>query len=163
MLVMRIIGRRFQLSVRIVPFERVSPIADASFAVAQISGEQAVGDDRSALRGNAFVVVGKSAEAGAMFEPRVGDDVHDVRAVFQFAQLFGGQETHAGEIRFLPEHAVEFDGMADRFVNLQAKLRAAQNNGAESLPDIAARECSSTASSAVRCALPTRSSDSISS
>ena len=35
----------------------------------------------------------------------VGDDVDDVRAVFEFAELFDGEKTHAGEIRFLAEDA----------------------------------------------------------
>src|SRR5580704_17795113 len=51
-------------------------------AVAEVSGEEAVGDDGGALRGYAFVVVGEGAEAGTVFEARVGDNVHDVRAVF---------------------------------------------------------------------------------
>ena len=50
-------------------------------AIAEVAGEEAVGDDGRALRGDAFVVVGESAEAGAVFEARVGDNVDDVRAV----------------------------------------------------------------------------------
>ena len=65
-----------------VPPERVSPMAEASFAIAEVAGEEAVGDDRRALRGDAFVVVGEGAEAGAVFEAGIGDDVDDVRAVF---------------------------------------------------------------------------------
>ncbi len=65
-----------------------------------------------------------------MFEPRVGDHVDDFRAVFQLAQLFDGEKAHAREIRFHAEHAVELDGMADGFVDLQAELRAVENNRA---------------------------------
>ena len=100
------------------------------FAVAQIAGEEAVGDDRRALRGNAFVVVGERAEAGAVLEARVGNHVDDVRAVFQLAQFFDGEKTHAREICFHAENAIELDGMADGFVNLQAELRAIENDGA---------------------------------
>ena len=60
-------------------------MADGRFAIAQIAGEQPVGDDRRALRGNAFVVVGEGAEAGAVLEARVGNHVDDVRAVLQLA------------------------------------------------------------------------------
>ena len=137
-------------------------MADAGFAVAEIAGEETVGDDRRALRGDAFVVVGEGAEAGAVLEARVGDHVDDVGAVFQFAQLFDGEKAHAREIRFHAEDAVEFDGMADGFVNLQAELRAVENDGARPSGHCAA-ECSATDSSAMRGALPTRSSDSTSS
>src|SRR5262249_13525408 len=51
-------------------------------------------------------------------------------AILQFAKLVHGEETHARKISFLPENAVEFDGMADRFVNLKAELRAAQDDRA---------------------------------
>ena len=70
------------------------------FAIAQVAGEKAVRDDRRALRRNAFVVVSERAEAGTVFEARVGHHVDDVRAVFQFAQLVHSQKTHAREIRF---------------------------------------------------------------
>ena len=59
-----------------------------------------------------------------MFKARIGDHVDDFRAVLQLAQLFHCEETHAGEIRFHAEDAIELDGMADGFVNLQAELRA---------------------------------------
>ena len=97
------------------------------FAIRQVAGEQAVGNDRRALRGNAFIVVAKRAESRPVLEARVGHDVHDVRTVAQLAQFFEREETHAREIRFHAEDAVEFDGMADGFVNLQAELRAVEN------------------------------------
>ena len=68
-----------------------------------------------------------------MFEPRVGDHVHDLGAVLQLAQLLGSEKTHPREIRFHSEDTVELDGMPDRFVNLQAKLRAAEDDRALSL------------------------------
>ena len=124
---MRMIGRRFQLSVRIVPEERLSPIKMRGLAIRKVAAEFAVLDDVGALRGHAFVVVGEAAEAGAVLEPRVGDDVDDVRAVAKIVQLIEGEKTRAGEIRFLAENAIEFDRMADGFVNLQAELAAAEN------------------------------------
>ena len=45
-------------------------------------------------------------------------------------QLVERQKTGAGKIRFLAQDAIEFDGMADGFVNLQAQLAAAQNQRA---------------------------------
>ncbi len=96
----------------------------------EIAGEKPVGDDRRALRGDAFVVVAEGAEAGAVLEARVGDDVDDIRAVSQLAQLFGREETHAREIRFHAQDAVELDGMADGFVDLQAELRAIEDDRA---------------------------------
>ena len=85
------------------------------------------------LRGHAFVVVAEGAEAGAVLEARVGDDVDDVRGVAQLAQLFEREEAHAGEIGFHAQHAIEFDGMADGFVNLQAELRAFEDDVALAL------------------------------
>ncbi len=65
-----------------------------------------------------------------MLEPRVGDDVDDVGAVAELAELVQSEEAHAGEVGFHAEHAVELDGMADRFVNLQAELGAFEDDGA---------------------------------
>ena len=48
----------------------------------------------------------------------------------QLAQFFEREKTHAREIRFHAQHAIELDGMADGFVNLQAELRAIENNRA---------------------------------
>ncbi len=87
-----------------------------------------------------------------MLEARVGDDVDDVRAVAKIVELIEGEEAHAGEIRFLAEDAIEFDRMADGFVNLQAELAAAEDD----VPVVSgqcAAEWSATASSAMRGAL----------
>ena len=123
-------GRRFQLSVAHGAVRAILADGGGRFAIAQVAGEKAVRDDGRALRGNAFVVVGERAEAGAVREPGVGDHVDDVGAVLQLSQLIHGEKTHAREIRFHAEDAVELDGMADGFVNLQPELRAAQNNRA---------------------------------
>ena len=50
------------------------------FAAGEIAAELAVLDDVDALRGDAFVIVGKSAEAGAMRDAGVGDDVDNWRS-----------------------------------------------------------------------------------
>ncbi len=107
------------------------------FAIRKIAAKFAVFDDVRALRGNAFVIVCKRAKALAVVEPRVGDDVHDARGVFEVVQLVERKKTCAGEIRFLAKDAIEFDGMADRFMNLQAELAVpgtAQRNAARRIP-----------------------------
>ncbi len=93
----------------------------------KIAAELAVFDDVGALRGDAFVVVGKSAKAGAVFEAGVGDNVDDIGAVAELVELIERQKTCAGEIGFLAENAIEFDRMADGFVNLQAELASAKD------------------------------------
>src|SRR4029077_8954725 len=103
------------------------------FAVAEVAGEKAALNDGSALRGDAFVVVAEGAEAGAVLDAGVSDDVDDLRGIAQGAELVQGEKAHAGEIRFHAEDAVELDGMADGFVNLQAELAAFKNDGARAL------------------------------
>src|SRR5207248_4429 len=88
-------------------------------------------DDVGALRGNPFVVVSKSAQALAVIKPRVSDDVHDGRGVLKFVQLIESQKARAGEIGFLAEDTVQLDGVANRFVNLQAELAGTQDKRAD--------------------------------
>ena len=47
------------------------------FAAGEIAAEFTVLDDVDALRRDAFVVVGESAEAGTVRGAGVGDDIHD--------------------------------------------------------------------------------------
>ena len=56
----------------------------------QVPGEQALGDDGSALRGNAFIIVGERAEARAVLLAGIGDNVHQVAAVAQLAAACRG-------------------------------------------------------------------------
>src|SRR6266403_619520 len=51
------------------------------FAIRKIAAELAVLDDVGALRGNAFVVVGKRAEPRPVIEPRVRHDIDDAGSV----------------------------------------------------------------------------------
>jgi len=97
------------------------------FTAGEIAAEFAALDDVDALRGNAFVVVGEGAEAGAVRGAGIGDDIHDWRGVTQVIQFVDGEKAGAGKIRFLAENAIEFDGMPDGFVNLQAELAAAED------------------------------------
>ena len=46
-------------------------------------------------------------------------------------QLIERQKTRAREIRFLTKNAVQLDGVADRFVNLQPELAAAKDERAD--------------------------------
>ena len=84
---MRMIGRRFQLSVRIVPEDRFNPIKCAVSRFDKYPRNCAVLNDVGALRRHAFVVVCKSPEPGTMLEPRIRHHIHDVRAVAQLVQL----------------------------------------------------------------------------
>ncbi len=101
------------------------------FTIRKIPAEFPALNDIGALRGNAFVVVGKGAEPLPVIEARIRNDVHNARSVFQLVQLVEGQKTCAGEIRFLAEDAIQLDGMADRFVNLQSELAAAEDDCAD--------------------------------
>ena len=95
------------------------------FAIGKIAAECAIFDNVRALRGNAFVVVGKGAQSLSVIEPRVRDHVHNARSIFQLVQLIERQKTRAREIRF------QFDRMADRFMNLQSELAAAEDECAD--------------------------------
>src|SRR5256885_13410396 len=56
---------------------------------------------------------------------------HNARSIFQMVQLIERQKTRAREIRFLAEDAVQFDRMADGFMNLQSELAAAEDECAD--------------------------------
>src|ERR1039458_25706 len=96
-------------------------------ARSHVAGEQAIADDVSRLRGHAFIVEGERAEAGAVLRPRVANHVHDFGAVAQAAQLIEREEAHARVVGLAAQDAVELDGMADRLVDLQAQLRAVED------------------------------------
>ncbi len=55
---------------------------------------------------------------------RVADGVDDVGAVAEVIELVEREKAHARIVGFGAEDAIEFDGMADGFMNLQAKLAA---------------------------------------
>src|SRR5215471_5400037 len=97
------------------------------FAAREIATKPAVLDDVNALRRHTFVIVAKSAEAGTVFGAGVSDDVDDGRGIAEMIQLIDAEKTSAGKVGFRAEDAVEFDRMADRFVNLEAELATAQD------------------------------------
>src|SRR5207247_9762961 len=87
-------------------------------ARAQISGEKAVGDNRSALCGHAFIVEGKGPESRPVVLASIGNNIHQIAAVAKIAQLVEREKGSSGKIRFHPENTIKLDGMPDRFVNL---------------------------------------------
>src|SRR5205085_10559236 len=84
----------------------------------EIAREQAVGDDRRTLRRYAFIVETERSKPRTMLLPRIGNHVHKVAAIAQRAQLFEREKRSACEIRFHPQHAIEFNRMSHRLVNL---------------------------------------------
>src|SRR5258708_29281501 len=97
------------------------------FAGGKVAGEKAVGDDGRAAGGDTFVVVSESAEAGTMLLAAVGDYVDDVAAVAKLAKFVKREEGRTGEVSFHSQNPVEFNGVPNGFVNLQAHLRAVEN------------------------------------
>src|ERR1035438_9893315 len=63
-----------------------------------------------------------------MLLARIGNYVYQLAAVTQCAQFVEREERSTGEVRFHSQHAIEFDGMSDGFVNLQSELRAVEND-----------------------------------
>jgi hypothetical protein len=124
---MRISGSRSQPSARMQPLERVCPIGRGGFPRGHIAHETAAADDVGSLRRHAFVVEGERAQARPVLQPRVAHHVDDFRAVAQPAELVEREKTHAGVVGFAAQHAIELDGVADGFVDLQTELRAVQN------------------------------------
>src|ERR1700692_193769 len=87
-----------------------------------------MGDDRGALRGNAFIVIGESSEARPVLLTRISNDVDHLASIAQRTQLVESEERCAREIRLHSKHAIEFDGVSDGFVDLQSKLRTIENH-----------------------------------
>jgi hypothetical protein len=58
---------------------------------------------------------------------RIAHHVDDLRAVAQSIELIEREEAHAGVIRLRAQDAIQLDGVADGFVNLQPQLRAIEN------------------------------------
>ena len=125
---MRIIGSRFQPSARSVPPDRFSPMVCAVSRELRYPVNSPFVMIGVHCAGNAFVVETERTKPRTVLLARICDHVHQVAAIAQRAQLVERQKRSAGEIRFHPQHAVEFDRMPDRFVNLQPQLRAIEND-----------------------------------
>src|SRR3989449_188539 len=107
-------GRRFVLS------DKVRLLADRL-----VSDEEAALEDRKALRLDAVVVI--AARRERLRQDAVTEDVDDVRADAELAQLVGRQERRAREIRLGPHGPVELGGMADRLVDRQRQVGRKQH------------------------------------
>ena len=94
-----------------------------------IVDEQSVLHQMPARRLDAVVVI--AARGHGALLGLVGDDVHHLRAELELAQLVGGQEAGAGEVRFVAERAIELGRMADRFVNRQPQIARVQDQRLE--------------------------------
>ena len=57
----------------------------------------------------------------------VGDDVDDLRAELELAELVGGEEAGAGVVGLVAERAIELGRMADRLVDRQPQIRRMQD------------------------------------
>ena len=57
-----------------------------------------------------------------MLDGRIVGHVQQMRAVLIGAKHVGGDEAGAGIVAFVAQYAIEFQRMADRFVNLQHHL-----------------------------------------
>src|SRR5437763_133147 len=106
-------------------------LADAvrGFARRKISGKFPGSDDRVQLRGYAFIVIGERSQSGTMMLGCVGYYIHNRATVAQVAQLIDREERRPGKVGLHAENAIELDGMSNRFVDLQAKLRGAEDHG----------------------------------
>ena len=120
-------GRRAQLVARMVPFERVAADGGGGFARGHVADKLTVANDVGRLRGNAFVVEREGAHAGAVLDARIANGVDQIGTVAQVIQLVEREKAHARVVGLRAEHAIELDGMADGFVNLEAELAAIQD------------------------------------
>src|SRR5579864_931190 len=78
-----------------------------------ISSEKALGDNGSALRLNAFVVISERTQAGTVLLCRIGNYVYQIASVAKLAQLFQRKERCAGKICFIAQHAVQLNRMTN--------------------------------------------------
>src|SRR5581483_5165322 len=88
----------------------------------QISSEESIGDDRSALCCYTFVVKAERAQSGPVLLRSICDNIDEITPVTHFAKLIKRKKRSAGEVRLHPQHAVEFNWVPDGFMNLQSEL-----------------------------------------
>src|SRR5208337_1347127 len=97
----------------------------SGLAAGKITVEFAVLDYVDALRGNSFVIVRKCAQTRPVRDACVSHHIDDRRRVPQVVQLIQREKACSRKVRFLPENAVKFNRMANRFMNLQSQLATA--------------------------------------
>src|SRR2546423_1499775 len=88
----------------------------------QVSGKKPLRNDRNALRGYAFIIESKRTQAGPMLLPGIGDYIHQIASITQRTQLLERQKRSSRKVRFHSQHAIQFDGMSDGLMDLQAQL-----------------------------------------
>src|ERR1700722_738554 len=98
------------------------------FSRAEIPGEEPLRDDGRTLRRYAFVVEPERAQPRTVLLARVSHHIHQIAAIAQRTQLVDCEKGSAGEIRFHAEYAIQFNGVSDRFMDLQTELRAVKNH-----------------------------------
>ena len=123
-LVIRTIGSRAQPSERTQPAS-ASPATDAESRPASTPTQRPVAHGVARRRRRALVVEAERAERAG--DRRVDRDVHQLRAVLQRAELSEVEPARAGVGGLPAEDAVELDGVADRLVDLQRHLLAAED------------------------------------
>ena len=88
----------------------------------QVSGKKPLRNDRNALRSYAFIIESKRTQAGPMLLPGIGDYIHQIASITQPTQLLERQKRSSRKVRFHSQHAIQFDGMSDGLMDLQAQL-----------------------------------------
>ena len=81
------------------------------------------------MRRHSFIVVRERSQSGTMLLGCIGDYIYDWAAIAKVSQLVDGEERGAGKVGLHSQNAIELDGMSDGFVDLQAKLRGAEDYG----------------------------------
>src|SRR5438445_7930717 len=83
--------------------------------------EDSILDQIPALGRHPFVII---ADGGAALRlGAVGEEIAKLRTELKFARLVWRQKAGPGVVRFPPERAVQFGGMADRLVDGQPEIR----------------------------------------
>ena len=123
--VIRTIGSRLKPSARTAPPDGRARPAAAESRPLSTPTQMPVPDDVDRVGRRALVVVAEAAERAG--QRRVGGDVHQLRAEPERAELRQVEPGGAGEGRLPAEDPVELDGVADRLVDLERHLLAAED------------------------------------
>ena len=94
-------------------------------AVGLQAHQNAVAHDRPLLRLDAVIVVADRRRAAGM--RAIGGDVHQLRAVFQLAEILERDEARAGVVGFVADDAIELGRVRDDLVDGQRRMRRHQH------------------------------------
>src|SRR5581483_9254345 len=103
------------------------PDQSSGLAGGHVPPERAVTDNVGRLRGNAFIIEDERTQSRPVFRARIAHDIDNLRSIPQPVQLVEREEAHTGIVGLAAEHAVEFDGMAHGFMDLEPELGAIQD------------------------------------